>query len=140
MSKFTTYTIFLISAMAMSVGLAADLKRSDNQPQPKIEIKNASQQHSGPSGVKKLGVPFGANCASGFSKLGEQAVGGLDVNWFVCGTPIIRCPAQMQSNGQYASVTPKAIVKTVGGNPDGGEVRFHIQYKCDYSFTPIPEG
>jgi len=138
MKKSTTSIVFIIGMLAMSIGLAADLKKS--QAKPEMGISNGVQHQSGPNGAKELGVPFGANCASGFSKLGEAAVGGLEVNWFVCGTPVIKCPAQLQSNGKYASVTPKAIVKMVGGNPDGGEARFHVQYKCDYSFTPTPVG
>jgi hypothetical protein len=138
MKKSITSIVFITAILAMSIGLAADLKQSKSKPE--IGISTGTQQSPSSNGIKTLGVPFAANCASGFSKLGEATVGGLDVNWFVCGTPVIKCPAQLQNNGKYASVTPKAIVKTVGGNPDGGEVRFHVQYKCDYSFTPIPEG
>ena len=60
-------------------------------------------------------------------------------NWFVCTTPVLVCPAQIQSNGEVSSVNPKAIVQQVGGNPDGGTAKFRVQYKCDYSFTPIAQ-
>ena len=88
-------------------------------------------------------TPFNSNCAQGFSKVGEKksADGGSQwTDWYVCGTPRIVCPAQRQSNGLYSSVKAKAIVTQVGGDPDGGQISFHVQYKCDYSYSAQPVG
>lgn len=122
-------------------------KRANPQSEPKRVSPQAAQRvnpQQAPSAQQpalKLGVPFSATCASGFTKAGQQAMGNGDMNWYVCSTPVITCPSYTQSNGLKANVTPKAIVQMIGGNPDsGGPQKFRVQYKCDYSFNNIPAG
>ena len=63
------------------------------------------------------------------------------IDYYICYSNTISCPAFLQDNGLYASVTPIAIVKPKGGGADsGGPKRFTIQYKCDYFFNAQPEG
>ncbi|VAW72029.1 hypothetical protein MNBD_GAMMA12-3016 [hydrothermal vent metagenome] len=90
--------------------------------------------------AKKLSAPFYANCASGFSKVGQNKFPNGTMRWYVCGTPVIQCPSYMQSNGKWANVTPKVVIQMIGSNPDGGTQKFRVQYKCDYSFNAVPAG
>jgi hypothetical protein len=88
----------------------------------------------------KITGPFVANCANGFSKVGQKKMANGDMKWYVCSTPIIQCPSYVQKNGKKAYVKPKAIVQLIGANPDGGTQKFRVQYKCEYSFNawPVP--
>ena len=104
----------------------------------KLRKQSAAAGHSNIGG---LTTGFNSNCAAGFSKAGEHKNNHIKfTEWYVCTTPVIVCPKQVQDNGLVASVHPQAIVQQTGGNPDGGTVKFRVQYKCDYSYTSLPEG
>lgn len=123
-----------------AISFSADVMTSKAPPSGPTRIQGAN----GASGAGMvLAMPFNSSCAAGFSKAGDKAnnfAEGMWTDWYVCGTPVIQCPAQMQGNGRYSGITPKAVVQLVGGNPDGGSASFRVQYKCDYSYTPIPVG
>jgi len=105
-----------------------------------IQLKSRSGPVAGGNaGIGGLAIPFGPNCASGFSLAGKKvnnAQAGPWTDWWVCSTPVLVCPAQLQTNGLYSGINPQAIVQTIGGNPDGGTIKFRVQYKCNYSWTP----
>ncbi len=132
----------LIAVMGINAGLStlaeAGAKRI-HQPQRMTVKMGGAQQHTG--GAMNLTTPFNANCAQGFSKVGEKKNSAGDwTDWYVCSTPVLTCPAQRQKNGRYSYVQPKAIVQVIGGDPDGGKVSFRVQYKCDYGWHADPEG
>ena len=96
---------------------------------------------AGHSGATRLTTRFNANCAPGFFKAGEKKMNNPPwTNWYVCSTQVLTCPLQPQSNGLYSGIHVQAIVQMVGGDPDSGTSKFRIQYKCDYSWTALPEG
>lgn len=106
-----------------------------------LRLKKGGQHSAGASAIGGLTTGFSTSCAPGFSMAGKDAgqpPGWTD--WYVCSTGVIVCPTQIQSNGLKSGVTPKAVVQITGGNPDGGTVKFRVQYKCDYSWTALPEG
>jgi len=114
-------------------GLTADAKN--------LTLRNGTTATGAHSAVGGYTTPFNTNCAAGFSMAGKKLFGSTKwTDWYVCGTPVLVCPKQTQANGLVSGVHPKAIVQLTGGNPDGGTVKFRVQYKCDYSFTPTPEG
>ena len=107
----------------------------------KLRKGTNSAAGAGHSSIGGLTTRFNSNCAAGFSKAGEHKNNHLKfTEWYVCTTPVIVCPKQIQDNGLVASVHPQAIVQQTGGDPDGGTVKFRVQYKCNYSYIPIPEG
>ena len=101
----------------------------------KIRAKKASHIPRGPGGIT---IPFSTNCASGFSKAGQNKFPNGDMKWYVCTTPVIQCPSYTQRNGKKAHVKPKVVIQLIGANPDGGKQKFRIQYKCEYSFNAVP--
>jgi len=104
-----------------------------------IQLKSRTATAGSNPGIGGFTTRFSTNCAAGFSMAGKKAANGW-TDWYVCTTPVLVCPAQLQSNGKYSSVQPKAIVQQTGGDPDGGTVQFKVQYKCDYFWTALPEG
>lgn len=120
----------------------ADATRVNPSAEP-IRVNPSSTSSHQPDFAPTFEIPFSTRCASGFSKGGEKKKNRYGQQWtknYVCTTPVISCPKQPQNNGKYSYVHPKAIVQTVGGDPDGGEVHFRVQYKCVYSWNVIPEG
>lgn len=108
-----------------------------------LRLKRSSQQHSAGAvgGIGNLTAGFVLNCAPGFSLAGKKKGSPSTwTDWYVCSTPILTCPTQIQDNGLKSGVHPKVVVQTVGGDPDGGTVKFRVQYKCDYSYNALPEG
>ncbi len=87
--------------------------------------------------IGKLTTGFAMQCANGFSLAGSKKNNGW-VDWYVCSTPVIQCPKQLQSNGKYSSVKPKVVIQQIGGDPDAPEAKFRVQYQCDYQAVPIP--
>ena len=139
MKKSITSIVFIVGMLAMSIGTAADLKKLNTQNN--MEINTSSQQNAtGQNGINNFGIAFSPNCAQGFSLFGKKDGKNGFLEGFVCGTKTIKCPAQLQDNGLYAHVTPKAVINKSFVDPDGGEVRFHVQYKCDYRYNALPEG
>ena len=128
--------ISFLSSLAAAFLFAASFSYSANNLQvAKSAVPNGQQ-----SGLV-LGIPFSATCGAGFNKAGQQKMGNGDMDWYVCSTPVLTCPSYTQKNGLKAHVTPKAIVKMIGASPDGGgPQKFKVQYKCDYSYNPLPEG
>ncbi len=103
----------------------------------------AAAQGAFPQGPTTIGTPFAANCAAGFQMVDKQEGQVSGANWvdeFSCATPVIQCPAQTQGNGLKSSVTPKASIVQIGGDPDGGKKTFRVVYECDYGWTATPEG
>lgn len=143
MLKHTMKVLLLAGVAFTAVSFAAD-KMAVERAGPGIKmIKSIGNQNttqaaaaSGVSGTTYNGA-FYASCASGFSKFGEQKDANQWTDWYVCGTPTIKCPAQIQANGRYSHVRAIATVKP-NGNPDSHATTFSVQYKCDYSFNHIP--
>jgi len=133
----------LLPALIMSTGLIiSNGVLADNST--KIIGPNIIQSQQHQSGFPPVfQIPFNAHCASGFNKAGEQKVNKDTGKWtdaFVCTTQIITCPKQTQPNGKISTVQPLVVIQKTTVNPDGGQVKFRIQYKCDYNYTVIPEG
>ena len=106
-----------------------------------LTLRNSTAAAGTHGAIGGLSIPFSTNCASGFSMAGKKLFSSNKwTDWYVCSTPVLVCPKQTQANGKASSVHPKAIVQMIGGNPDGGAVKFRVQYKCDYGYTPTPAG
>lgn len=136
-SIFTPFAALVVGAGIVITGLnlaspaeaeGATLRQSDR-------ASSAGQNHA----MGGWTTGFQHNCVPGFSKAGDKKKNGW-TDWYVCSTPVIQCPTQQQDNGLKSAVHPQAIVQVTGGNPDGGTVKFRVQYKCDYSYTVLPEG
>ena len=92
-------------------------------------------------GIGGLTAGFVLNCAPGFSMAGKKmGHPSTWTDWYVCSTPVLTCPTQVQDNGLKSAINVKAIIQTVGGDPDGGTTSFRVQYVCDYGYTaqPVP--
>ena len=108
-----------------------------------LRLKRSSQQNTAGAvgGMGNFSAGFVLNCAPGFSMAGKKKGNPSTwTDWYVCSTPVLTCPTQVQDNGLKSGVHPKVVVQTVGGDPDGGTVKFRVQYKCDYSYTALPQG
>jgi|GEM_PF-4385123 len=95
-----------------------------------------------PAGNGTVGIPFTQNCYTGFNRGPKVMKNPTMIDYYICYSNTISCPAYWQSvEKRWANVTPKVIVKMIGGNPDSGQAkRFQIQYKCDYepNYKPVP--
>lgn len=115
-------------------------KQAVQLSQPSQVIQGHTQQSAGHA--PSFQIPFSTSCASGFSlakNKEENAYGSKWTDWYVCTTPVISCPKQIQqANGKTSTVHPTVILQTIGGNPDGGQISFRIQYKCDYGWVADP--
>jgi hypothetical protein len=118
--------------------------------QPGIQLKQAvqpAQSNVQPGFAPVFQIPFHTNCASGFSKVQSHETtpagsnGNKWTDWYVCTTDVIACPKQIQpGNDLTSTVHPTVVLQTLGGNPDGGQISFRIQYKCDYGWIDKPVG
>jgi len=134
-AKFICATIFTLG-LAITGSTYADTASAGE-----LKLKKRTTGSAGSSAIGGFTTKFNANCASGFSKAGEQKSNGNKfTDWFVCTTPVIVCPKQIDKNGNWADISPQAIVQQIGGNPDGGDVKFRVQYKCSYTPKYIPQG
>ncbi len=93
-----------------------------------------------PAGNNTFGTPFTQNCYTGFNKGPKVMKNPNMIDYYICYSNTISCPPYWQKVEQrWAHVTPKVIMKMIGGNPDSGQAkRFQIQYKCDYEPTYKP--
>ncbi len=106
-----------------------------------LRLKRSGHQSVGGAGIKGLTTGFSTTCAPGFSMVGKDMGSPPSwTDWYVCSTGVITCPTQVQDNGLKSGIAPKAIIQIVGGDPDGGTVKFRVQYMCDYSYTALPVG
>src|SRR6056297_3990300 len=131
-----TVCALIVGAGVAMTGLAATGPAGAESVKLRTTHKAAGQSHA----IGGISAGFHLNCAAGFSKAGQKKSANGWTDWYVCTTPVITCPTQLQDNGHKSSVHPKAIVQQTGGNPDGGTVKFRIQYQCDYSWVATPEG
>lgn len=115
---------------------------ADNTPKRTSPSQAQSQQHQA-NFAPVFQIPFNAQCAQGFTKAGQQIVTKGNGKWtdeFVCTTQVITCPKQSQPNGEISTVQPLVVIQKTYLDPDGGQVKFRIQYKCDYNYSVLPEG
>ena len=138
MTKFTAALLGL--SLAISGAATFDVAHA-----AELKLKKRSTTSVGQTTVGGLTTGFGPSCASGFSMAGQKKGHTSSTesdskwtDWFVCTTPVISCPKQLQNNGQYSHVSPKVVIQQTGGNPDSSSVKFRVQYKCDYSWRSVP--
>ncbi len=137
-NNFKLPRLFFISAALM----ISSSSFAENAPQKVTPTQVQTQSHK-PNFTPTFQIPFHANCAQGFTKAGEKVVTKDSGKWtdeFVCTTQTITCPKQSQPNGKTSTVQPLVIIQKTNIDPDGGQVKFRVQYKCDYHYTVIPEG
>lgn len=150
--KLTLASVAMGMALASTFAVTADasglnLKSRTNDDRGGI-ITGGGNGGGGGAGGAAAGATatftsqFNPNCAGGFSKAGEKEVANIGwTDWYVCSTPVIVCPKQVQKDdGRISHVTPKVLIQQTGGDPDGGTVSFRVQYQCDYSYNAPPEG
>lgn len=133
----------LLSLCLMGACLIASESTLADTSAKRINPPPVQSQHHQGQFEPVFQIPFNAHCASGFTKAGETIVTKDTGKWtdeFVCTTQIITCPKQTQSNGKASTVQPLVVIQKTNIDPDGGQVKFRIQYKCNYSYTVIPEG
>jgi hypothetical protein len=132
-------SLLIISAAFMSS--ASTLAENSPKRINPTQVQSHSQQGQGIAPVYQ--IPFNTHCATGFTKAGEKVVTKDSGKWtdeFVCTTQVITCPKQSQPNGKTSTVHPLVVIQKTKIDPDGGQVKFRVQYKCDYSYFVIPEG
>lgn len=130
----STATLLLILATLSF----SSISQADNTPR-RVNPVQTHQQGFAPV----FQIPFSANCAAGFNKVAEKQANSVEGKWvdeFVCSTQTITCPKQTLPGGKVATVQPKVAIQTSFVDPDGGTVKFKVQYKCDYSYSYTPEG
>jgi hypothetical protein len=134
----------LLSLLIISVAFMASASTlAENSPKRinPMQVQSHSQQGQGIAAIYQ--TPINAHCATGFTKAGEKVVTKNNGKWideFVCTTQVITCPKQSQPNGKTSTVQPLVVIQKTKIDPDGGQVKFRVQYKCDYSYFIIPEG
>ena len=132
------FRITRFTALVLGAGLAITGAASfDSAAAAELKLKKRTTKSASQTGIGGYTTAFSPNCAAGFALAGSRKQGGM-TDWFVCSTPVLSCPKQIV-DGKAATVTPQVVLQQVGGNPDGGTVKFRIQYKCDY-FHYVPEG
>ncbi len=146
MKKFIAVlsTVFLTATIvigSVSVSYQVNSQTLMKQQSQSLRVNPAGQT---PRTKPSFQVPFNTRCAAGFNKVGENVrplVNGMKrwTDWFVCSTPVIYCPKQMQDNGLYSTVAASAILQLIG-DPDSPSVSFRVQYKCDYGQSFLPTG
>ncbi|MEL6409114.1 MAG: hypothetical protein AAFS08_12500 [Pseudomonadota bacterium] len=144
MKRFTANItkLVLVAGLAAS-GITSSIEQASAAELRKKATVKTHQAVGAASGIGGFTTGFNLNCASGFSmaaKSEKNVSGDKWTDYYVCSTPVLQCPKQPQKNGLISSVHPKVVVQTVGGDPDGGTVKFRVQYKCDYGYTSYPEG
>jgi hypothetical protein len=136
-------TAKLLPLLVISAALMmSESSFADNAPQ-RINPTQAHTQSHQPNLAPTFQIPFAANCAQGFNKAGQKIDSTDSGKWtdeFVCTTQVITCPKQKQGNGQTSTVQPLVVIQKTLIDPDGSQVKFRVQYKCDYHYTVLPEG
>ena len=133
--KSKVVSIIAAATVAVLGATSADLASAGN-----LKLRTSGAAGIGGAAIGGIAIPFSPTCAAGFSKVGEKGMKKpTGTDWFVCSTPVITCPVQ-HMDGKRAGVNAQAIIQETGGDPDGGTIKFRVQYMCDYTAPYVPVG